>query len=132
MRTLFLVFFVLLTSHLHARPLDKCGVYDVDAYYLTPAENKEGKAVFLLNRDSESEIRFYVKNPNIAEIIPDSFVGVNFRLKLRFTVSCYYHCEGRIEEVLGPLDPFQYPRLFFHSRQDPIAGTEIKCDQKSK
>lgn len=122
------------TSVTHARTIDKCGTYLAEGYYTEIKSNPHGKEkrrVVVLERGSNSEIRFYISNTNIKKLIPDTHLGVNFRMKLKFASSCWYLCEGEVIEVIEPLDPTQEPRQFLFPRPTPIKGSEIKCQPNS-
>lgn len=113
-----------------ARLISKCGTYYAEGFYTeieSTLHNREKKKVILLERGSNSEIKFFISNPNVSTLIPDTHIGVNFKLKLKFVSSCYYHCEGEIVEVLEPIDPFEAPKAFLYPRPTPIKGTEIAC-----
>ncbi|MCK5072558.1 MAG: hypothetical protein KAQ98_03970 [Bacteriovoracaceae bacterium] len=117
-----------------AKIIDKCGTYYADGYYTeikSVPHNRETKRVILLERGTDSEIRFYINNKNLKKLIPDTHLGVNFKLKLKFTSQCWYHCEGSIVEVIKPLDPFTPPRPFLFPRPKPIEKTEVKCRRNS-
>lgn len=129
MKTILIILF-LLPIIAQARVINKCGTYYAEGYYTeieSNLHNREKKRVILLERGSNSEIKFFISNPNISSLIPDTHLGVNFKLKLKFISSCYYHCEGEIVEVLEPIDPFEPPRAFLNPRPSPIKGTEIAC-----
>lgn len=117
-----------------ARLMSKCGIYYAEGYYTeveSHVHGREKKKVILLERGSMSEINFYISDANISKLIPDTHVGVNFKLKLKFISSCDYHCEGEIVEVLEPIDPFEAPKAFLYPRPNPIKGTEIACRPNS-
>lgn len=126
----FLILILSLPAIANARLIDKCGTYYAEGYYTeieSNLHNGQKKRVILLERGSNSEIKFYISNSNISKSIPDTHLGVNFKLKLLFTSSCWYACEGNVVEAIEPLDPYQSPRPFLFPRPHPIKGTEIEC-----
>lgn len=130
----FLTLTLLLPAVSQARLINKCGTYYAEGYYTeieSPLHNRQKKKVILLERGSNSEIKFFVSNPDIQKLIPYSHLGVNFKLKLKFESSCFYACDGKIIEVMEPLDPFRSPKPFLNPRPTPIAGTEVKCKPNS-
>jgi hypothetical protein len=130
----FLTLTLLLPAVSQARLINKCGTYYAEGYYTeieSTLHSRQKKKVILLERGSNSEIRFFISNPDIQKLIPDSHLGVNFKLKLKFESSCFYACEGKIVEVIQPLDPFQSPKPFLYPRPTPIAGTEVQCKSNS-
>lgn len=134
MNKFFLTLILLFPAVSQARLINKCGAYYVEGYYTeieSPLHNRQKKKVILLERGSNSEIKFFISNPDIQKLIPDSHLGVNFKLKLIFQSSCFYACEGKIVEVIEPLDPFQSPKPFIYPRPAPIAGAEVKCKPNS-
>ena len=117
-----------------ARMVNKCGTYYAEGYYteITSAlHGQQKKRVILLDRGTNSEIKFFISNNDIQKLIPDSHLGVNFKLKLIFESSCFYACEGKIAEVIEPMEPFQAPKVFLSPRPSPIVGTEFKCKPNS-
>lgn len=127
---LFIAIVVILPAIAQARLINKCGLYSADGYYTeieSNLHNRQKKRVILLERGSNSEITFYISNPDITKLIPDTHLGVNFKLKLRFTSSCWYHCEGEVVEVMEPIDPFETSKSFLFPRPIPIKGTESIC-----
>ncbi len=130
----FLVFILIMPAVSQARLINKCGTYYAEGYYTeieSPLHNKQKKKVILLGRGSDSEIKFFISNPDIQKLIPDSHLGVNFKLKLNFESSCFYACEGKIAEVIEPMDPFQEPKSFLYPRPSPIKNSEVRCKPNS-
>jgi hypothetical protein len=134
MTKFFLTLILLLPVVSQARLIDKCGTYYAEGYYTeieSPLHNRQRNKVILLGRGSHSEIRFFISNPDIQKLIPDSHIGVNFKLKLIFESSCFYACEGKIAEVIEPIDPFQEPKSFLYPRPFPLKNTEVRCKPNS-
>lgn len=134
MKKIYLLLAILLPLTSQARLIDKCGIYNAEGFYTqieSVLHTNQKKSVILLDRGSRSEIKFYISNDDIQKLIPNTHLGVNFKLKLSFESSCYYACEGKIIEVLEPLDPFENPKSFLNPRPSPIAGTEFKCKHNS-
>lgn len=117
-----------------ARLINKCGTYYAEGYYTeieSNLHNRQKKKVVLLERGTNSEIKFFISNGDIQKLIPDTHLGVNFKLKINFESSCYYACEGKIIEVIEPLEPYQNPKPFLNPRPSPMSGTEVKCKPNS-
>jgi hypothetical protein len=134
MKISILSLFFLIPAVVEARVIDKCGTYYAEGYYTeikSTLHNGQKKKVVLLERGSNSEIKFFVSNTDIQKLIPDSHLGVNFKLKINFESSCFYACEGRVIEVIEPLDPVQSPKPFLYPRPTPIAGTGVQCKPNS-
>jgi hypothetical protein len=130
----FLTLILLIPILCQARLINKCGTYYAEGYYTeveSPLHNGQKKKVILLERGTNSEIRFFISNPEFQKLIPNSHLGVNFKLKLTFESSCFYACEGRIAEVIEPIDPFQEPKSFLYPRPSPIKNTEVLCKPNS-
>lgn len=118
----------------YAELVEKCGNYIAEGYYTeikSSLHDESKKRVIILNRGSQSEIKFYITNKKMDKLIPDTHLGVNFKLKLKFISKCWYHCEGSLEEVIRPLEPFDHPKLFTYPRPELISGTETKCEKNS-
>ena len=133
MKKIFLILF-LMPLVAQARLINKCGTYYAEGYYTeieSPLHNRQKKRVILLERGSNSEIKFFISNPDIQKLIPDNHLGVNFKLKLKFESSCFYACEGIVVEVIEPLDPFQAPQSFLFPRPTPLKGAEVQCQLNS-
>jgi hypothetical protein len=131
-----MVFFVLfiLAIRSEAKAINKCGTYQAEGYYTEIVSNfhdKKRKKVILLDRGTNSEIKFFVLNSDIDKLIPITHLGVNFKLKLNFASSCSYACEGKIIEVIQPLSPLENPKPFLSPRPNPIKRTEVKCKPNS-
>ena len=99
--------------NLEAKPIKTCGVYYAEGFYTeieSPLHKGAKKRVILLDRNSASEIRFFITNKNITKLLSDDLLGTNFKLELKFNSSCFYDCEGEIAKVIGPLDLPQEPK----------------------
>jgi hypothetical protein len=134
MKKLFLFLLFLMPLISEARLINKCGTYYAEGYYTEIESNlhsRQKKKVILLERGTNSEIKFFISNSDIQKLIPDTHIGVNFKLKINFDSSCFYACEGKIVEVIEPIDPFQEPKPFLNPRPSPINGTEVKCKPNS-
>ena len=115
MKSFSLTIIILFVNLAQANLVSRCGVYEVDAFYLKIKSSIYGnkvKRVFLLNRNSDSQVTFNILNKDITRLIPDTYLGVNFRVKLNFVSECNYHCIGEVVEVMTPLSPFQSMRVF--------------------
>lgn len=126
----FTIFFLIPPYLANAFSIEKCGNYKVEGYYTeisSNLHNGQQKKVILLNRNSRSEIIFYIKNKNIEKLIPDTHLRVDFKLTLQFISLCFNHCEGFIKSIEKPLDPFLSPEYFSYFRTKIIRGTEIPC-----
>lgn len=134
LKKLFLILIWIFPLLGEARIINKCGTYYAEGYYteiVSNLHNQQKKRVILLDRGTNSEIRFFIENSDIQKLIPDTHLGVNFKLKLTFESSCFYACEGKVVEVIEPLEPFQDPKVFLSNHPSPIAGTEFKCKLNS-
>ena len=130
----FLTLILILPVFSDARLINKCGTYYAEGYYTeieSPLHHNQKKKAVLLERNSNSEIKFFVSNQDIQKLIPDSHIGVNFKMKLNFESSCFYACEGKIIEVIEPLDPFQSTKPFLFPHPSPLNGTEVQCKPNS-
>lgn len=112
--------------------ISECGTYEVEGYYTRIKSRLHGgqtKDVILIERGSNSEIRFFPENSesSLNALIPETHRGVNFRLRLKFASACFYDCTGQLIEVVEPLKPYEIPRPFLSPRPVPIKGTEVKC-----
>ena len=136
--------FVLLVSNESiGQIIENCGTYSVQGYYTEiPSLNSKGakQPVILIERDSQSEIKFVVtnldKDTKLAKKdsrigrIQDLVVGLNYNFKIKFITACWYHCEGEIVEIGEVLDQGIEPEPFLFPYPRPLAGTNIKCHTK--
>lgn len=117
-----------------SKVIDRCGIYQAQGYYTeieSVPHNKAKKKVILVERGTDSEITFYINNKKLPDLLPETHLGVNFSLKLKIVSSCWFHCEGEVVEVFGPLDPTAKPAIFLFPRPNLIPGTELKCQSNS-
>ena len=134
MRRLCLLFILIPTLAQAHRLIDRCGVYLAEGYYTeirSHFHQGKKKRVILLDRGSNSEIKFFVMNQDMSKLIPDTYLGVNLKLKLKFVSSCWHHCEGEVIEILEAIDPFEVPKSFLFPKPNPIRGTNIPCKPNS-
>jgi len=127
----YLIFLLLFTNSIvKSKLIDRCGNYYVEGYYTkikSALHDWKNKRVVLIERGTNSEIKFYPQNKNLEKLIPDTLIGVSFKLELKFSSSCWYHCEGEIVKIIAPLEPFTSTQSFLFPKPKPIKGTEKKC-----
>ena len=114
------------------RPLTvkECGTYPAEGYYdeiVSPDHNDQKKRVFLMNRNSNSEIRVFLLNKNLDKLIPKDHLGTKFKVTLKFVSQCLYRCEAELVDAIEPIDPFDQAKTFNHALPKDRIGPAIAC-----
>ena len=58
-------------------------------------------------------------------------MGINFKLLVKIDKKCWYSCDGAIEKVISPIDPYVTPISFDHIKDNPLAKSQITCEKNA-
>lgn len=124
---LFITSLFFISINIQAKIINECGLYYVEGTYVERVKKGKNKRLILLNKGTNSEIRFYIKNKNIEKILPHTLLDSKLRLILNFQKKCWFSCKGEVSMLLRVMPPFDAAQVYLNSRPRPISGQMKKC-----